>query len=92
MFRWVGFECTGFAGEQYVLEKGQYPCWSTWTNNQSSYYLSSFRPLKLVNCLCILVLVCTNVCVDHFAYLMSFALCNGTFTIVEKSPVNIQLV
>uniref|UniRef100_A0A7N8XXY3 Beta-crystallin B3 n=1 Tax=Mastacembelus armatus TaxID=205130 RepID=A0A7N8XXY3_9TELE len=29
---WVGFECRGFAGEQFVLEKGEYPRWSTWTN------------------------------------------------------------
>ncbi|XP_049894229.1 beta-crystallin B3-like [Epinephelus moara] len=44
---WVGFERPGFAGEQFVLEKGQYPRWSTWTNCLSSYNLSSFRPLKV---------------------------------------------
>ncbi|KAM9362087.1 beta-crystallin B3-like [Symphorus nematophorus] len=46
---WVGFERPGFAGEQFVLEKGEYPRWSTWTNCQSSYSLSSFRPLKVVS-------------------------------------------
>uniref|UniRef100_A0A665TEJ7 Beta-crystallin B3 n=1 Tax=Echeneis naucrates TaxID=173247 RepID=A0A665TEJ7_ECHNA len=46
---WVGYECPGFAGEQFVLEKGEYPRWSTWTNCQSIYSLSSFRPLKVVN-------------------------------------------
>lgn len=47
--RWVGFERPGFAGEQFVLEKGEYPRWSTWTNCQSSYTLTSFRPLKVVS-------------------------------------------
>lgn len=46
--RWVGFERPSFAGELFVLEKGEYPRWSTWTNCQSSYSLSSFRPLKVV--------------------------------------------
>uniref|UniRef100_A0A8C6LP47 Beta-crystallin B3 n=1 Tax=Nothobranchius furzeri TaxID=105023 RepID=A0A8C6LP47_NOTFU len=44
---WVGFERPGFAGEQFVLEKGEFPRWSTWTNCQSSNILSSFRPLKV---------------------------------------------
>ncbi|XP_034023597.1 beta-crystallin B3-like [Thalassophryne amazonica] len=44
---WVGFERPGFAGEQFVLEKGEYPRWSTWTNDQNIYSLSSFRPLKV---------------------------------------------
>ncbi|XP_032404904.1 beta-crystallin B3-like [Xiphophorus hellerii] len=44
---WVGFECLGFGGEQFVLEKGEYPRWSTWTSCQSSYILSSFKPLKV---------------------------------------------
>lgn len=46
--RWVGFELPGFAGDQFVLEKGEYPRWSTWTNCQSCYILTSFRPLKVV--------------------------------------------
>lgn len=49
MVRWVGFERPGFAGEQFVLEKGEYPRWSTWTNCQNSYSLSSFRPLRVVS-------------------------------------------
>lgn len=47
--RWVGFERPGFAGEQFVLEKGEYPRWSSWTNYQNVYTLSSFRPLKVVS-------------------------------------------
>lgn len=46
--RWVGFERPGFAGEQFVLEKGEYPRWSSWTNYLNVYTLSSFRPLKVV--------------------------------------------
>ena len=53
--RWVGFERPGFAGEQFVLEKGEYPRWSTWTNCQSSYNLSSFRPLKVVSIISVTV-------------------------------------
>lgn len=49
IIRWVGFEHPGYVGEQYVLEKGEYPRWSTWTNSQKSYNLSSFRPLKVVS-------------------------------------------
>uniref|UniRef100_A0A671TW95 Beta-crystallin B3 n=1 Tax=Sparus aurata TaxID=8175 RepID=A0A671TW95_SPAAU len=44
---WVGFERPGYAGEQFVLEKGEYPRWSAWTNCQSFYSLCSFRPLKV---------------------------------------------
>uniref|UniRef100_A0A667XYL5 Beta-crystallin B3 n=1 Tax=Myripristis murdjan TaxID=586833 RepID=A0A667XYL5_9TELE len=44
---WVGYERPGFTGEQFVLEKGEYPRWSTWTNSQCSFSLGSFRPLKV---------------------------------------------
>ncbi|XP_062410880.1 beta-crystallin B3 [Sardina pilchardus] len=44
---WVAYERMGFAGEQYVLEKGEYPRWSSWTNSQSSYCLLSLRPLRV---------------------------------------------
>lgn len=47
--RWIGYECLAFGGEQFVLEKGEYPRWSTWTSCQSSYTLSSLRPLKVVS-------------------------------------------
>lgn len=45
---WVGYGQRGFAGEQFILEKGEYPRWDTWTNSQSSYSLLSLRPLKVV--------------------------------------------
>ncbi|XP_058486857.1 beta-crystallin B3-like [Solea solea] len=44
---WVACECPDFAGQQFVLEKGEYPRWSTWTSCPSGYGLSSFRPLKV---------------------------------------------
>uniref|UniRef100_A0A8C7XG01 Beta-crystallin B3 n=1 Tax=Oryzias sinensis TaxID=183150 RepID=A0A8C7XG01_9TELE len=44
---WVAFELPGFAGDKFLLEKGEYPRWSTWTSCQSSYTLGSFRPLKV---------------------------------------------
>uniref|UniRef100_A0AAY5K2E8 Beta-crystallin B3 n=1 Tax=Esox lucius TaxID=8010 RepID=A0AAY5K2E8_ESOLU len=43
---WVAFECQAFGGEQFVLEKGEYPRWSTWTNSQTNNCLLSFRPLR----------------------------------------------
>lgn len=46
---WVAFECQAFGGEQFVLEKGEYPRWSTWTNSQTNNYLLSLRPLKVVS-------------------------------------------
>lgn len=45
----MGYERHGFTGEQFILEKGEYPRWDTWTNNQSSYTLLSLRPLKVVS-------------------------------------------
>lgn len=44
----MGYGQRGFAGEQFILEKGEYPRWDTWTNSQSSYSLLSLRPLKVV--------------------------------------------
>ncbi|XP_041672982.1 beta-crystallin B3-like [Cheilinus undulatus] len=44
---WVGYECAGYTGEQFVLEKGEYPRYSSWTNWQNSFMLCAFRPLKV---------------------------------------------
>ncbi|MED6286164.1 hypothetical protein CHARACLAT_003043 [Characodon lateralis] len=46
---WVGYDRHGFTGEQFILEKGEYPRWDTWTNSQRSFSLLSLRPLKLVS-------------------------------------------
>lgn len=45
---WAGYDRHGFTGEQFILEKGEYPRWDTWTNSQNSYSLLSLRPLKVV--------------------------------------------
>ncbi|MED6256704.1 hypothetical protein ATANTOWER_004486 [Ataeniobius toweri] len=44
---WVGYDQHGFTGEQFILEKGEYPRWDTWTNSQRSFSLLSLRPLKV---------------------------------------------
>ncbi|XP_030214536.1 beta-crystallin B3 [Gadus morhua] len=44
---WVGYECQAFIGEQFILERGEYPHWDCWTSSQSSPSLLSLRPLKV---------------------------------------------
>lgn len=45
--RWVGFEHAGFRGQQYVLERGEYPSWDAWSGNTAypAERLTSFRPV-----------------------------------------------
>ena len=35
-------------GEMYILEKGEYPRWDSWSNCQKNDYLLSFRPVRMV--------------------------------------------
>ncbi|XP_007525345.2 beta-crystallin B1 [Erinaceus europaeus] len=44
---WVGFEQSNFQGELFVLEKGEYPRWDTWSSSQRSDRLMSLRPVKM---------------------------------------------
>lgn len=44
---WVGYDRHSLKGEQFILEKGEYPRWDTWTNSQNSFTLSSLRPLMV---------------------------------------------
>lgn len=37
-----------FCGEMYILEKGEYPRWDSWSNCQKNDYLLSFRPVRMV--------------------------------------------
>lgn len=37
-----------FCGEMYILEKGEYPRWDSWSNCQRNDYLLSFRPVRMV--------------------------------------------
>ncbi|XP_036210273.1 beta-crystallin A4 [Myotis myotis] len=48
---WVGFERPGFQGQQYVLERGEYPCWGAWSGNTAypAERLTSFRPVACAN-------------------------------------------
>uniref|UniRef100_A0A3P9PYY2 Crystallin, beta B1, like 1 n=1 Tax=Poecilia reticulata TaxID=8081 RepID=A0A3P9PYY2_POERE len=43
----VGFEQMNFCGEMYILEKGEYPRWDSWSNCQRNDYLLSFRPVRM---------------------------------------------
>jgi len=44
----VGFEQMNFCGEMYILERGEYPRWDSWSNCQKNDYLLSFRPVRMV--------------------------------------------
>lgn len=48
---WVGFEHAGFQGQQYVLERGDYPGWDAWGGNTAypAERLTSFRPVACAN-------------------------------------------
>ncbi|KAL2767603.1 beta-crystallin B1 [Daubentonia madagascariensis] len=44
---WVAFEQSNFRGEMFVLEKGEYPRWDTWSSSYRSDRLMSFRPVRM---------------------------------------------
>ncbi|CAI9553997.1 unnamed protein product [Staurois parvus] len=48
---WVGFEYPEFQGQQFILEKGDYPRWEAWSGNTGyrTEHLLSFRPVKCAN-------------------------------------------
>lgn len=43
----MGFEHCGFQGQQFVLERGEYPCWEAWSGSNAYHVdrMSSFRPI-----------------------------------------------
>lgn len=45
--RWAGFEHCGFQGQQFVLERGEYPCWEAWSGSNAYHVerMCSFRPI-----------------------------------------------
>ncbi|XP_042372850.1 beta-crystallin B1-like, partial [Plectropomus leopardus] len=43
----VAFEQTNFRGEMFILEKGEYPRWDTWSNSYRSDCLMSLRPIRM---------------------------------------------
>uniref|UniRef100_A0A8D0JIW8 Beta-crystallin B1 n=1 Tax=Sus scrofa TaxID=9823 RepID=A0A8D0JIW8_PIG len=44
---WVAFEQSNFRGEMFILEKGEYPRWDTWSSSYRSDRLMSFRPIRM---------------------------------------------
>ncbi|XP_055009674.1 beta-crystallin B1 isoform X1 [Boleophthalmus pectinirostris] len=43
----VAFEQSNFRGEMFILEKGEYPRWDTWSNSYRSDCLMSLRPIRM---------------------------------------------
>ncbi|TTK47638.1 Beta-crystallin B1 [Bagarius yarrelli] len=43
----VAFEQTNFRGEMFILEKGEYPRWDSWSNSYRSDCLMSVRPIRM---------------------------------------------
>ncbi|NXA35395.1 CRBA1 protein, partial [Eudromia elegans] len=48
---WVGYEHTGFCGQQFTLERGEYPRWDAWSGSNAYHIerLMSFRPICSAN-------------------------------------------
>uniref|UniRef100_A0A674GVK5 Crystallin beta A1 n=30 Tax=Passeriformes TaxID=9126 RepID=A0A674GVK5_TAEGU len=48
---WVGYEHTGFCGQQFILERGEYPRWDAWSGSNAYHIerLMSFRPVCSAN-------------------------------------------
>ncbi|XP_041053724.1 beta-crystallin B3-like isoform X1 [Carcharodon carcharias] len=44
---WVGYEQQNFCGEMFMLEKGEYPRWDSWSNSYRTDCMMSFRPVKM---------------------------------------------
>uniref|UniRef100_W5ME59 Crystallin, beta B1, like 3 n=2 Tax=Lepisosteus oculatus TaxID=7918 RepID=W5ME59_LEPOC len=44
---WVGYDQQNFTGEMFMLEKGEYPRWDTWTNSYRNDRFMSFRPVRM---------------------------------------------
>ncbi|KAB0402499.1 hypothetical protein E2I00_008163, partial [Balaenoptera physalus] len=44
---WIGYEHTSFCGQQFVLERGEYPRWDAWSGSNAYHIerLMSFRPI-----------------------------------------------
>lgn len=77
--RWLAFERRAFRGEQFVLEKGDYPRWDAWSSSRRNDILLSLRPLHIVSqgfaiqpCMCVhvcvLAQVLTHASSGHFGH------------------------
>lgn len=46
---WVAYEQANMRGEMFVLEKGEYPRWDTWSSSYRSDCFMSMRPIRMVS-------------------------------------------
>lgn len=46
---WVGYEQQNMSGEMFMLEKGEYPRWDTWSNSYRCDRMMSVRPVRMVS-------------------------------------------
>uniref|UniRef100_G3QIP2 Crystallin beta A1 n=1 Tax=Gorilla gorilla gorilla TaxID=9595 RepID=G3QIP2_GORGO len=48
---WIGYEHTSFCGQQFILERGEYPRWDAWSGSNAYHIerLMSFRPVCSAN-------------------------------------------
>ncbi|XP_069778465.1 beta-crystallin B1-like [Narcine bancroftii] len=44
---WVAYERSNFSGEMFILDKGEYPRWDSWSNSCRNDYIMSFRPISM---------------------------------------------
>ncbi|KAM6298003.1 beta-crystallin B1 [Aegotheles albertisi] len=44
---WVAYEQANMRGEMFILEKGEYPRWDTWSSSYRSDCFMSMRPIKM---------------------------------------------
>lgn len=49
LLRWVGYEQQNMTGEMFMLEKGEYPRWDTWSNSYRCDRMMSVRPVRMVS-------------------------------------------
>lgn len=61
---WVGYEHSSFCGQQFVLERGEYPHWESWSGSNAYHIerMMSFRPI------CSAVRFCFPLSFLHFSY------------------------
>uniref|UniRef100_A0A3P8QR67 Beta/gamma crystallin 'Greek key' domain-containing protein n=1 Tax=Astatotilapia calliptera TaxID=8154 RepID=A0A3P8QR67_ASTCA len=48
---WAGYEHSSFCGQQFVLERGEYPYWESWSGSNAYHIerMMSFRPICSAN-------------------------------------------
>lgn len=64
---WAGYEHTSFCGQQFVLERGEYPHWESWSGSNAYHIerMMSFRPI------CSAVSICLSSTASVSLYLTS---------------------